>query len=408
MDTTLIPRVRAALDNYIVWLESYGETSQDHQDFYASRIGRAAKNLYYRNKLVGTAAVMPMVFCEAFLPSTRRFFYPRKRLPISDAHFAMGYALMHRLSGKQQHLARAHHFLDVLKQTRCTDYRDAGWGYPFSWQTGTGMLKTGTPLITTTPYCYEAFEYVYRIDGKEEWRDMLRSIADHTLNDYTNIETGPNAATCSYTPAGGHYVVNASSYRAFTLAAAWREFGDDRYWDTAQKNINFVLQSQRPDGSWFYAMDGKREFIDHFHTCFVMKGLAKAEQLAGDHPAIREALDRGVKYYLDHLFDEDGMPRPFAKAPRMTVYKNELYDYAECLNIGFLLRGRYPELDKKIDAVIADLLTRWRKSDGSFRSRKLHLGWDNVPMHRWGQSEIFRSLALLAAGTTGYDPISKR
>jgi hypothetical protein len=24
----------------------------------------------------------------------------------------------------------------------------------------------------------------------------------------------------------------------------------------------------------------------------------------------------------------------------------------------------------------------------------LHFGWDNVPMHRWGQSQMFRSLAF--------------
>jgi hypothetical protein len=23
----------------------------------------------------------------------------------------------------------------------------------------------------------------------------------------------------------------------------------------------------------------------------------------------------------------------------------------------------------------------------------LHWGWDNVPMHRWGQAQMFRSLA---------------
>ena len=40
-----------------------------------------------------------------------------------------------------------------------------------------------------------------------------------------------------------------------------------------------------------------------------------------------------------------------------------------------------------------DITADWIKPDGSFRSRKLYLGWDNVPMHRWGQSQMFRSLA---------------
>ena len=40
------------------------------------------------------------------------------------------------------------------------------------------------------------------------------------------------------------------------------------------------------------------------------------------------------------------------------------------------------------------ILKDWIKPDGSFRSRRLHLGWDNVPMHRWGQAQMFRSLAF--------------
>ena len=46
---------------------------------------------------------------------------------------------------------------------------------------------------------------------------------------------------------------------------------------------------------------------------------------------------RGTDYYLGNLFDTDGLPRPFAKAPRLTVYKRELYDCAECINLCLLL-----------------------------------------------------------------------
>jgi hypothetical protein len=42
-----------------------------------------------------------------------------------------------------------------------------------------------------------------------------------------------------------------------------------------------------------------------------------------------------------------------------------------------------------------DLLSNWQKNDGSFRTRKLYLGWDNVPLHRWAQSQLFRSLCFL-------------
>jgi len=106
------------------------------------------------------------------------------------------------------------------------------------------------------------------------------------------------------------------------------------------------------------------------------------------------ALKRGVGYYLGNLFAEDRLPRPFSKAPRLTVYKRELYDCAECINLCLLLRDRFPELDDTLELTVSGILKDWIKEDGSFRSRRLMLGWDNVPMHRWAQSQIFRSLAF--------------
>src|SRR5439155_18459532 len=89
------------------------------------------------------------------------------------------------------------------------------------------------------------------------------------------------------------------------------------------------------------------------------------------------------------------LPKSFSRPPRLTVYRRELYDYAECLNLATLLRGRFPELDAIRMTVLHDVLDRWQKPDGSFRSRQLFLGWDNVPMHRWAQAQMFRSLCFL-------------
>lgn len=392
----LTGRIENAVASFVRWLDRYGEASQDHQDFYASKFGSKAKGLYYRRPFLGKLAVAPMVFCEAFFPQARALFYPRTRLAIADAHYAMGFALLFQKFRVEEYYMKAVHFLDVLKGSRCRGYSGYCWGYPFHWQTRGGMIRAGTPLITTTPYCYEAFEYVYRIDGKLGWLETMQSTAEHVLKDYKDIEVGPKSSTCTYTPLGGEGVVNASAYRAFLLTNAGLKFDNHRYLEAAERNLNFVLESQLEDGSWLYAMDGNRSFIDHFHTCFVLKALVKIEKLTG-HTGCRLAIERGVKFYLSHLFDRYGLPRPFARAPRLTIYRRELYDYAECLNLGVLLEGRFPELDLSVARVLKDLLDNWRKHDGSFRTRKLLVGWDNVPMHRWGQSMIFRSLCLILA-----------
>src|SRR5262249_36044723 len=92
-----ISHIETTIDRFIAWLEKYGESSWDHQSYFGGAIGGRAKALYYRKRSLGTLAVAPMIFSEAFVPSARRFFARRWRFPIADAHYAMAFA----------HLARA-------------------------------------------------------------------------------------------------------------------------------------------------------------------------------------------------------------------------------------------------------------------------------------------------------------
>ena len=385
--------VAKVLAKFSGWLDAYGETSWDYQSFFAGPVGGRAKALYYRHKLIGTAAVAPMIFCEAFVPPARRLFHHPIRFPIADAHYAMGFAFLYEATGDFSQLENAIHFLTELKKSRCRQFKEYCWGYPFDWVWRGGTIKRQTPLITTTPYAYEAFLQVYELNPRGEWREVLESIARHARFDIKDFKTSEAASSCSYTPFGEGGVINAAAYRAFLLTSASRVFSNDDYWRVAERNLNFVLENQNRDGSWYYAVDGVRDFVDHFHTCFVMKALAKIQSLTGDE-ACEEALLKGVNYYLNNLFADDGLPKPFSKAPRLTVYKRELYDCAECINLCLLLRNRFPQLEATLKTVVAAILRDWVKPDGSFRSRKLYLGWDNVPMHRWGQSQMFRSLAF--------------
>lgn len=391
----LSEKLQTAIDQFILWLGNFGETSYDHQTFFASPFGNTIKSLYYKNAVLGTLAVSPLIFLEAFIPSARKFFWKKQRFPIADAHYAMGFALLAKLYDKEEYYQKALHFLNVLIDTRCPEYKNYCWGYPFNWQTRNGIIYADTPLITTVPYVYEAFSYVYEIDKDKKWLEIMRSIAEHALLDIRDFKMSAKSNSCSYSPMsddkGG--VINASAYRAFLLTHASIQFSEKKYWETAEKNINFVIESQQSNGSWFYAVDNIRDFVDHFHTCFVLKALAKIENLK-DHEDCRRAIEKGVKYYSENLIDENGLPKPFSKAPRLTVYRKELYDYAECINIAVLLGDKFEILGEILLKVLEDILQRWKKKDGSFRSRKLILGWDNVPMHRWAQAQIFRSICF--------------
>jgi len=394
MDENLIKNIYSSLDRFIKWLDHYGEISYDFETFFASSYGRGAKRLYYKKPLLGIIAVTPLIFCEAFAPAARTFLWKKQRFPIADAHYAMGFAFLSKVYDNKKYYEKAVHFLNILEQTRCPGYEHYCWGYPYSWETKTGPIMKGTPLITSTPYAYEASQELYQIDKNNRWLEIMKSIAEHAIYDIKDFKTSLNASKCSYTPYDTGGVINASAYRAFLLTSASIQFSEDKYWRIAERNLNFVLQAQQPDGSWFYAIDDSSDFIDHFHTCFVLKALAKIENLT-NHQGCQKAIENGVRYYARELFDEKGLPKPFSKAPRLTVYRRELYNYAECINLGVILKNRFEELDRILIITLKDLLSRWQKTDGAFRSRQLFLGWDNVPMHRWAQSQLFRSLCFL-------------
>ena len=68
MSAISVEKLQRTISRFIEWLERYGETSYDFQTFYASPVGQRAKALYYKQPLLGTMAVAPIIFCEAFLP----------------------------------------------------------------------------------------------------------------------------------------------------------------------------------------------------------------------------------------------------------------------------------------------------------------------------------------------------
>src|SRR2546426_3359109 len=199
-DARLGDTVSRVVANFTDWLDSYGEASWDYQSFFAGPVGGRAKALYYSHGLIGTAAVAPMIFCEAFLPAARRLFHHPTRFPIADAHYAMGFAFLYELTAELRHFERAVHFLNELVVSRCPGFKEYCWGYPFDWVWRGGMIKQQTPLITTTPYVYEAFLQVYEIlehtsefrplssvlsplDRRDECRQILDSIARHAAID---------------------------------------------------------------------------------------------------------------------------------------------------------------------------------------------------------------------------------
>ena len=101
--------------------------------------------------------------------------------------------------------------------------------------------------------------------------------------------------------------------------------------------------------------------------------------LTGDAKCTKKRNQKGGCVYVTNLFDKRGIPKPFSRAPRLIVYRRS-YTICRVHQPGHLVEGAVPEFDRVVSGQTMDhVLTDWQKPDGSFRSRRLLLGWDTIP-----------------------------
>ena len=246
--------VRIAVDRFAAWLERSGYSSYDPYDVWGTRYGRLARRLFYDKRLAGAVMTAPVILMEIVCPSLRGAFVEKQRFATAEAQLALGFLNLYEAERTQgsggEWLAKAKQLASSLLDQSAPGYSGHCWGYPFDWQNVNGLMPKGTPHITATPYCYEVFARLWDLTGEEQYLEVVRSITAFVFEDLKDTPTGRDSAAASYTPHDCGKVVNASAYRAYLLFDAARRFGRDDYREKAWKNLRFILESQKSDGSW--------------------------------------------------------------------------------------------------------------------------------------------------------------
>lgn len=378
------------IDKFLVWLNKNGLVSHDQYDFWSTSYGKLAKRVYYKNHIFGAPLITPIFLLEFLLPQTRKLFVKTSRFPIVDAHFIMGYVNLFEITNDRKFLNKAIYVANELLSVSIPGYSGYCWGYPFDWQTNRGLWKKNTPLITNVPYCFEAFLYLYDVTRYRKYYDIAYSISRFASDDLNETFISDESSACSYSPLDNSMVINANTYRAFLLMEAYHRFEVAEYKAKAEKNINFVLENQRPDGSWLYAIGNPQDaFVDNFHTCFVLKNLYKAN-IHLKSGKITEAILKGYKFYRKNLFTDNDIPKPFAEVKRVQLVKIEMYDYAEGISLGVLLKDLIPESFELTQKLTNDVCSHYQLPDGHFLTRVSMGGLRNtVPYLRWPQAQMF-------------------
>jgi hypothetical protein len=380
---------RAFLD----WLDRHGVESHDPYDIWGTRYGLLARRIYYANKGLGSLLIAPLVAADVLVPGLGRRFVKKQRFATAEAQLVLAFLNLYSCTGDERYLTRAENRARGLLELSIPGYSGHCWGYPFDWQNNRGLWTRNTPFITATPYCFEAFLGMAEATGDQEHLNVAGSIARFVAYDLRESMTSVEASAGSYSPHDQTQVINASAYRAFVLFEAWQRFQIEEYWDKAQRNLRFILDSQREDGSWLYAVESPAEaFIDHFHTCFVLKNLHKLNRVLGSAPLVL-AIENGWHFYRRALFHDDETPKSFAIEPRTQLARVEMYNFAEAITLGTLLKDSIPGAFALARRLTRMAIDGYQLTDGHFVTRAFRGGLRHTtPFLRWPQAQMFLAL----------------
>jgi hypothetical protein len=330
--------------------QSFLNPSYDPYDPWMGPNGVAIRTAFYRGKLSGKILAALTVLVDWLFPMTLR-----RVLGIKPRNYPISVAQEILSADSLEDPSKA---LQELMSTAVPLDKDVGaaWGLGFPWMSKNGLYNENVPFITHTPYAMEALRKLMQFDEcEQEAREHFQKtwVFLESLFILHDDDTG---LALSYAPLEEpRIVINANSYACYAYCLHGLENKDhcDQARSRARRIAQYVISQQQEDGSWFYYADSlPGNFIDCFHSCFVLKNLIKASKLDDEIRAmVSDTIIMGKRYIDDNFFDENmGLVKRFTQRDIKDPFMWDLYDQAEYL--GILIDMNEVSKAKKLSKVV--------------------------------------------------------
>jgi hypothetical protein len=338
----------------------------------------------------------------------------KARNPKALGLIARAYILQYKITGNEEYLDKARKLLDWLI-THNTGASGYAWGYNFNWQSRIFYLPMGMPTVVNTCFIGHAFLDAYMATREKSYFEICRSCCDFILNDLNRTplqalakgmeqrakgkeqreknkleDTMPKSGFCfSYTPTDKSCVHNANLLAAGLLVRVGTKTRENELLDAARNALEFTLHFQNPDGSWFYGINKDEQYIDNFHTGFVLTSLKNIGMLLeqSDSDQFKQILNHGYEYYKNTFWDEHGQPKYYSDKK----YPVDLHCSAQGI-ITFLKFRDYDRANKIARWAIENM---WDDKKGYFYFQRTKKSINKIPYLRWPNTWMYLALTRL-------------
>ena len=307
----------------------------DPYDIWQTNFGLRAKKLFYSGSLWGWIGATVISITDWLMP--RSF---RKLLRITPQHYPILSAHACLQSSYDTSCGSSLSILKELRSQVVGQPGKVGWGLRLSWMSKNGLYGSDIAFVTHTPYVMEALLQIAKCDSSQREAMALFNSTWGFLESLLVMYETDDELALSYAPlAEPRIVVNANSYAAFAYAlhavhGLSRNSKIAR--DKAGRIAEWIAKEQSMSGGWWYYADQEQgNFIDCFHSCFIVKNLIKLRTLLPElADIVNKPIEDGWRFIHSEMYDDiSGLCLRFAVRSHYDPYRWELYDQAEYLGL---------------------------------------------------------------------------
>lgn len=232
---------------------------------------------------------------------------PKNRSTKGMGYLARGFIRLQQATGDKSWGDKAESALQWLIENESTGYSGACWGNHFDYQSRGFYLPKGVPTIVWTSLIGHAFLDAYDHFKRDNYLQVAASACEHISRDLDTYPEGESLCI-SYIPTGKNEIHNANALGASLLARTYSYTRNESYRSLAQKAIQYTANHQRANGSWYYGEAPNVQWVDNFHTAYVLDCF-KYYITATRDDRFQAKLDAGYEYWKSAFFLADGTPR---------------------------------------------------------------------------------------------------
>lgn len=313
-------------------------------------------------------------------------------------YMARGYLTMLKLTGREEYRQKAINCLEWLIRNKSPLYPNFSWGNHFDFASRSGRYSKHEPIVVWTALIGQAFLDGYEVLSGERYLDIAEDICKWILA--LPRERTPSGTCLSYLAFQQSSVHNANMLGAAMLARTSKYTKKAELLDVARAAMEYSCSRQLTDGGWYYAEDPRHHWIDNFHTGYNLVSLECYIESTGDQ-TFRPQMDLGFHYFKQNFFELSGRPK---------YYHNRAYPIdIQCASQGIETLSHFSDYDP-VALPMALRVARWtiehmQDSSGYFYYRRYPFLAARIPMLHWGQTTMYRALALLLSKMSARDDV---